>query len=201
VNTSAVAFIAIAGAIAAYFFLKKGETIRFETSSTPRQVTMGAVGLIATKRRWQTIGQGDGAATFVYQKGPNKLIAFILLCFFLLPGIIYLVLAGKKEALAVNTDDSTAGMLVVQVSSNGWRGKSAGRALRAQFGLAAGSLAQTGLGLRHGSVGSLEPTPASAFGTLSPAPAASSLDAAPGTPVLIDGVRPESEIATEQLHH
>lgn len=199
--TSVLVLIAIAGAIAAYFALKSGETMRFETSSTPRQVTMGAVGLIATKRRWQTIGQGDGAVNFVYQKKANPVIALIGLFFFVVPGIVYLVLAGKKEALAVNTDDSTAGMTVVQASSNGWRGKSAGRALRAQFGLAPGSLAQTGQGLRHGSVGSLEPTTASAAETLNPAPAASSIDAGPETPLLIDAVRPESQIAIEQPHH
>jgi hypothetical protein len=199
--TGVLFIIAIIAAIAAYVYLKSGETIRFETSSTPRQVTMGAVGLIATKRRWQTIGQGDGAVNFVYQKGANKLIALIGLICFVAPGIVYLVLAGKKEALAVNTDDSTVGMTVVQASSNGWRGKSAGRALRGQFGLAPGSLAQTGQGLRQGSVGSLEPTPASASGTLDPAPAASLLDAAPETPLPIDGVHPELESATEQLDH
>jgi hypothetical protein len=152
--------IALIGSIVAYFVLKSGETIRFETSSTPRQITMGAVGLVAGKRRWQTLSQGDGSANFVYHKGPNKLIALIGLLFFVLPGLFYIIIAGKKEALAVNTEDSTAGITVVQVTSNGWRGKVAGRAVRNQFALAAGSLGQTTQGLRTGSVAALEPSPA-----------------------------------------
>jgi hypothetical protein len=179
--------------------LKSGETIRFETSSTPRQVTMGAVGAVSTKRRWQTIGQGDGAANFVYHKGPNKLIALLGLLFMIVPGIVYMVLAGKKEALAVNTDDSTVGMTVVQVVSNGFRGKSAGRAIRSQFGLAAGSLAQSGQGLREGSVGSLESNNTQSAESLKAAPKSASLDAAPEQPLAIDGVRPHLESATEQL--
>src|SRR5664279_869478 len=142
--------IVVIAAIVAYVMFKRGETIRFETSSNPRQVTMAAVGLVATKRRWQTLAQGDGWANFVYHKGPNKLVALVGLLFFVVPGIIYIVLAGKKEALAVNTDDSVSGMTVVQVASNGFRGKFAGRALRAQLGLAAGSLAATGQGLSQG---------------------------------------------------
>jgi len=195
--TGVLVVIVILAAIAAYAYLKSGETIRFETSSTPRQITMGAVSVVATKRRWQTIGQGDGAANFIYQKGPNKLVALIGLLFFIVPGIVYIVLAGKKEALAVNTDDSTVGMTVVQVTSNGWRGKSAGQALRTQFGLAAGALATTGQGTRQGSVGSLEPSPAGS--NLSGTPQTASLDAAPETPLPLDGVNLERESSTRQL--
>jgi hypothetical protein len=160
--TAVLILIVIAGAIAAYFSLKSGETIRFETSSNPRQVTMAAVSVVAGKRRWQTLSQGDGSANFAYRKGPNMLIALIGLFFFLIPGIVYLVLAGKKEALAVNTDDSTPGMTLVQVSSNGWRGKSAGRALRAQVGLVPGSLAAGSQLLPAGSAGSLDNAPVAA---------------------------------------
>jgi hypothetical protein len=148
--------LVLVGSVVGFVMLKRGETLRFETPSTPRQVTMASVGLVATKRRWQTLSQGDGSANFVYHKGPNKLIALIGLLFFLVPGIVYIVLAGKKEALSVNTDDSTVGMTVVQVASNGFRGKFAGRALRAQLGVAPASLATTGQGVRAGSVASLD---------------------------------------------
>jgi len=176
--------IVVVAAIVAYFMFKRGETIRFETSSNPRQVTMAAVGLVATKRRWQTLAQGDGSANFVYHKGPNKLVALVGLLFFVVPGIIYIVLAGKKEALAVNTDDSVSGMTVVQVASNGFRGKFAGRALRAQLGLAAGSLAATGQGLSQGSVGALEPTPATALTAGTGEFGAPAIDSAPLADVL-----------------
>jgi hypothetical protein len=135
--------IVCGGSIYAYAKLRAGEVLRFETTSTPRQVTMTAVGLVATKRRWATLSQGDGSANFTFHKGANKLLLVIGLLFFLLPGIIYAILAGKKEALAINTEEVGTSMTVVQISSNGWRGKSAGRALRGQIGLAVGSVAAT----------------------------------------------------------
>jgi hypothetical protein len=135
--------IVCGGSIYAYMKLKAGEVLRFETTSSPRQVTMTAVGLVATKRRWATLSQGDGSANFTFQKGANKLVLLVGLFFFLVPGIIYAILAGKKEALAVNTEELGDGMTVVQISSNGWRGKSAGRALRGQVGLAVGAVAAT----------------------------------------------------------
>lgn len=54
--------------------------------------------------------------------------------------IIYALLAGKKESLSVNTEESP-GMTVVQIASNGGLGKSAGRALRDQLGMAPASVA------------------------------------------------------------
>ena len=136
---------AVGGSIYAYVKLKSGEIVRFETTSTPRQVTMTAVSIVGTTRRWTTLSQGDGAANFTYVKGASKLLV-VLLCFtiFGIPlAILYALIAGKHEALTVNTDDtSTAGMTIVQVSSNGYRGKRSGRQLRDQMALAGGSTAQ-----------------------------------------------------------
>jgi hypothetical protein len=130
----------VIAAVVAFAVLRSGETLRFETSAEPHRVIMASVGIVAAKRHWQTIGQTDRGASFRYHRGPNKLVALILLFCFLIPGIVYIVLAGKHESLMVNIDGATAGMAVVQVTSNGFRGKAAGRALRRQVSLPAGSL-------------------------------------------------------------
>lgn len=141
-HTTEVLFLLIlVGSIVAFVKLRSGEVLRFETTSSVRQVTMTAVGLVATKRKWNTLSQGDGSANFAYQRGTNKLILVFLLLFFLFPGILYWILSGKKESLAVNTEEHAGGMTVVQIASNGWRGKAAGRALRSQIGLAPGTSA------------------------------------------------------------
>jgi hypothetical protein len=141
-NTTTIIFLLVlVGSIVAYYKLKSGEVLRFETTSTPRQVTMTAVGVVATKRRWATLSQGDGSANFNYARGANKLVLVIGFLFFIVPGIVYWILSGKKESLSVNTEEIGSGMTVVQITSNGWRGKSAGQAVRAQLGLAPGTAA------------------------------------------------------------
>jgi hypothetical protein len=133
------------GSIVAFCVLRSGETIRFETSTVPRQVVMATVGIVAGRRHWQTLSQGDTGVSFRYHKGPSKLIALVLLLCFLVPGIVYIVLAGKRESLVLHIDDSAPdNMIVVQITSNGFRGKAAGRALRRQIGLAPGSLGAGG---------------------------------------------------------
>lgn len=132
----------IGGTIYAYVKLKSGEVLRFETTSTPRQVTMAATGILAAKRKWETLSQGDGSAQFTYAKKPNW--ALVIICAITIIGfpiaVLYALLAGKKEALSVNTEEGS-GMTVVQIASNGGRGKSAGRELRDRVGMAPASVA------------------------------------------------------------
>ncbi len=133
--------LALIGSAVAVVILRRGEALRFETQAAPSQAVMAATASIATSRRWSVTHQTDNAVTFVYAKRPSKLIAFFLLWFFLLPGIVYLVLAGKKEVLTLQLDRST-GTTVVQLTSNGFRGKSAGRGIRSQIGVMTGTTAQ-----------------------------------------------------------
>jgi Ca2+/Na+ antiporter len=137
---SALIVLILVAAIIAFFMLRSGENLRFETSSDPHRVVMAAVGIIGAKRRWQTMAQSEHGANFQYHKGPKVLVAIILLLCFLIPGIVYVLLAGKRESLVVNIDSATAGMTVVQVTSNGFRGKAAGRALQRQVSVPAGAL-------------------------------------------------------------
>jgi len=132
--------LVLIAAVVAFFMLRSGENLRFETSSDPHRVIMAAVGIVGAKRRWEIMAQSDHSAHFRYHKRPKILVATILLLCFLIPGIVYVLLAGKRESLIVNIDSRTAGMTVVQITSNGRRGKTAGRALQRQVSVPAGAL-------------------------------------------------------------
>lgn len=137
---SALIVLVLIAAVVAFFMLRSGENLRFETSSDPHRVVMAAVAIVGAKRRWEIVAQSDRSVTFKYHKRPKIMVAIILLLCFLIPGIVYVLLAGKRESLIVNIDSSTAGMTVVQITSNGFRGKAAGRALQRQVSVPAGAL-------------------------------------------------------------
>jgi hypothetical protein len=126
--------LVIVASVIAWFVLRRGEVLRFETMSAPAEVIHSAISNIGTGRRWAVLANDQTSATFQYHKRPSKLIAFILFWFFIIPSIIYLVLAGKRESLAVSTSERPAGGTMVQIVSNGWRGKSAGRRVQRQLG-------------------------------------------------------------------
>jgi hypothetical protein len=129
---SVLIVLILIAAVVAFFVLRSGESLRFTTSADPQRVIMAAIGIVAARRRWQTIAESERSANFQYHKRPNILVALILLLCFLIPGIVYIVLAGKHESLVVNIDSGTPAMTIVQVTSNGFRGRSAARALRRQ---------------------------------------------------------------------
>lgn len=135
-----ILLLVLAGTVYAWIKLRSGEALSFETTAAPQQVIMTATSVIGTKRRWAVLAQTDTTATFAYHKGANKLLAVILFFCFIWPCILYLILAGKKESVSVLVH-ANGSQTVVQATSNGWRGKSAGRALRSQLGVAAGTTA------------------------------------------------------------
>jgi hypothetical protein len=132
--------LVVVGAIVALVVLRKGESARYETQAAPSQVIMAATAAVATGKRWSVAHQTDSSVTFNYVKKPSKLIALVGILFFFVPGIIYLILAGKKETLSFLVDRST-GNTLVQATSNGYKGKFAARAVRTQLGVAAGTTA------------------------------------------------------------
>jgi hypothetical protein len=134
-----IIILTLTAAVAAFGMLRSGENLRFETPSDPHRIVMAAVGIVAAKRRWETLAQHEHGASFRYHKRPRVLVAVILLLCFVIPGIVYILLAGKRESLVLNIDTGTAGMTVVQLTSNGFRGKAAGRALQRQISVPAGS--------------------------------------------------------------
>ncbi len=136
-----VSLLVLIASIIPFFFLRSGENLRFESPSDPRRIVMAAVAIVATKRHWQVMAQSDDGASFRYHCRPKALVAVVLLFFFLIPGIIYMVLAGKRESLVLNIYGDEAGMTVAQLTSNGFRSKAAGRALARQVSVRAGTMA------------------------------------------------------------
>ncbi len=135
-----ISLLTLTASIVAFLLLRSGENLRFESSSDPRRIVMAAIAIVATKRHWQVMTQSEDGANFRYHRRPKVLVAVVLLFFFLVPGIVYMVLAGKRESLVLNIYCDEAGT-VAQLSSNGFRGKFAGRALARQVSVRAGTLA------------------------------------------------------------
>ena len=96
-----ISLLVLIASIVVFFLLRSGENLRFESSSDPRRIVMAAVAIVATKRHWQVMAQSDAGASFRYHRRPKALVAVVLLFFFLIPGIVYMLLAGKRESLVL----------------------------------------------------------------------------------------------------
>jgi hypothetical protein len=142
--------------IVTFLFLRSGENLRFESPSDPRRILMAAVAIVATKRHWQVIAQSEDGASFRYHRRPKALVAVVLLFFFLIPGIVYMVLAGKRESLVLNIYCDETEMTVAQLSSNGFRGKFAGRALARRVSVRAGTMAMREASLTKAARGAMQ---------------------------------------------
>ncbi len=58
--------------------------------------------------------RGETTVSFSRQTGPNILLGILLLLFFILPGILYLILAGRtRSATAVATEGPAGTQLIV----------------------------------------------------------------------------------------
>ncbi len=136
-----ISLLILTASIVAFLLLRSGENLRFESPADPRRIVMAAVAIVATKRHWQVIAQSEGGVSFRYHRRPKALVAVVLLFFFLIPGIVYVALAGKRESLLLNIYSDETGTTVAQLSSNGFRGKFAGRALARQVSVRAGRMA------------------------------------------------------------
>jgi hypothetical protein len=136
-SPASFAFLAVTGSIVAVALMGKGEVKQFESSACPQEVINSAVTLLGTHKRWAVAMAGESTGTFSYHRRPSKIVAFVLLLFFIVPGIVYLALAGKKESFTVSATPRVGSRTLVQATSNGWRGKSAGRQLESQLGVIA----------------------------------------------------------------
>ncbi len=130
--------LCVVGGIVAHIWLRRGEATRFEMTVDPARVLMAAVGVFGPKRRWSTLTLSGQNASFGGHKSPNGLIAVALLLAFVVPGIVYLLLGGKREEVFVMTAAGPGPHSTVQVTSNGYRGKFAGRLLRKRLAIPAG---------------------------------------------------------------
>lgn len=96
---------------------------RLETEMSTVDVVSNAV-QVMTMKNWTVSSQTPTAVTFTRRKKPNWLTALVLLLFLLIPGIVYLVLAGKTFSFSVSTRAADMGKTSVQIA---WNRNSAGR--------------------------------------------------------------------------
>lgn len=122
---------------------RKGEVLQFETTATPDEIGMSAVGQIGVARGWATVTQTPTNVAFTYVRSPNILIVFLLVVFTcgtgILWAVVYWMIASKKESLNLMIGEGPSGNSRVQITSNGWKGKRAGGAIRDAVGLAPGT--------------------------------------------------------------
>lgn len=132
---------AVVAPIVAVVFLRKGEVLRFETLASPDEVMMNSVGQVGTARGWATVTQTQSNVAMTYVRQPNILIVVILFltCVGIMPAVVYWWLASKKESLNILMSSSPTGNTRVQVTSNGWKGKRAGQAVKDAVGVAPGA--------------------------------------------------------------
>jgi len=101
-----VVLLLIGSVVFLFVRLRSGETLNFATTADPHRAIAALLGLLAAKRRWQTVSQSEHGAHFVY-----------------------IALTRRRESLVVSVGSAGAGTFV-RVASNGPRGKAVGRALR-----------------------------------------------------------------------
>ena len=121
-----------------------GKLVRYETAGSPHQVLLTAVSVLGQRRDWHLVGQNAEGATVRFKRGPNFLVALVLLCFFLLPGVLYLITARKQESMVIMVSRSQSGGTLMQVTANGPYGKAARRTLCRQMGLSSAGLQSSG---------------------------------------------------------
>ncbi len=79
-----------------------------------------------TMNGWRVNSQLANNVTFVTDRKPSCLIALILLCIGFIPGILYLIFAGRSLSASLHVSVNEASMSVVRITSNttGFGGKS-----------------------------------------------------------------------------
>jgi hypothetical protein len=112
-----VALLLIASAVFLVVRVGSDETLSFETTADPHRVITALVGLLATKRRWQTVSQSEHGAHFVH-----------------------VALTRRRQSLLLSVA-GTGDITFVRVAASGRRGRAAARALRhhVEFATALGS--------------------------------------------------------------
>ncbi len=89
-------------------------------------------GTASLRSSWMPAGHTDRSASFVYKRRPSILLAFVLLWFFIVPGILYLVFGGKSQTLQVDVLGAEGGMTTVQVAASGALTRRRGRRFLSQ---------------------------------------------------------------------
>jgi len=119
--------VLLLGAVAAsiYFIAESRGGVESATvSRDPAEIISLALaqipgGTASFRSSWMPAGHSERSASFVYKRRPSILVAFALLWFFILPGILYLVFGGKSQTLQVDVLGAESGATTVQVAASG----------------------------------------------------------------------------------
>lgn len=124
---------ALVGGIVLY--VKNRRPYQAEThAALPVEVALQSVVQAYAMAGWMVTSQAWGSASFTKRKKANALIAIFLLFCFIIPGVVYLVLAGRILTASVNANATGMGTAAVRFAVNmrGFGGKaSVQRALQA----------------------------------------------------------------------
>lgn len=118
---------------------KRGIHIEVDTPSPPEHVRAAVVSVMGRKRSWAVVADGGTTISYQFKTKPNILIAFILLWFFLIPGIIYLVVGGQNETFTASVFETGASESTrrVQLVANGAQGRKLAKKVRSQLAVVA----------------------------------------------------------------
>lgn len=118
--------LGIAGAIYYYFdtqATKDGVTTTLPASQIVRQ----AVQEIGTERRWTATGHSSDYASFTFKQHANCGIAIIFTFFFVVPGILYFLIASRTQTLNISVFPESDETSSVQISASGGDSKRRGK--------------------------------------------------------------------------
>lgn len=94
-----------------------------EVPMPPNEVLMTVVAEVGSRHHWNLVSQDNNSATFRFYKGPNLLIAVGLMVFFILPGLVYLMISRTNESLSVMVSLTANNKTKVQLVANGGYGR------------------------------------------------------------------------------
>jgi hypothetical protein len=136
VNMGPIELLLLLGTVAASIYLIVESRSGVEAVSVnrdPAEIISLAVaqvpgGTASLRSSWMPAGHTDRSASFVYKRRPSILLAFVLLCCFIVPGILYIVFGGKSQSLQVDVLGGSAdGLTTVQVAASGGTARRRGR--------------------------------------------------------------------------
>lgn len=129
--SSLLVLAAIGGGIYYYVETSSGKDTR-RTSLPASPIIRQAIQEIGAQRRYTAAGHSSDFASFTCKQHANCGIAIVFTLFFVVPGILYFLIASRTQSLTINCFPEPDGTTSVQVSASGGETKRRGqRFLRA----------------------------------------------------------------------
>jgi hypothetical protein len=119
--------LAVIAGVVYYFAVVRGAKQSITTPWQPAQVLRQAVQEIGAERKWVVTGHTQDYATFTRAGTKSCALGCLLLWLFFIPGVLYLVFAGKSQVLTVSVFRELDGTTTVQLSANGGQAAARGR--------------------------------------------------------------------------